>query len=134
MRHNSRVRQRPGQGLGALRAMALLAAGLALLGGAFVAGVTVGRKAPPAPADAPAVSSAALEHLDRLDDPPPSARDEGIPELKAPQVLTDSRPLEKALPLAPAKLLPPRSATAPPLQTQTQTVTPATTRTATATR
>lgn len=106
MRQNSRVRQRSGRSPGALRAMALLAAGLALLGGAFVAGVSVGRKAAPAPADTPVATRAALEHLDHLDDPPPPARDEGVPELKAPQVLTDARPLERTLPLAPAKLVP----------------------------
>lgn len=111
MRDNSRVRrQRTGTGtaLGAGQTAALLAAAVAMLGGAFVLGVTVGRRASVAPA-APAATQAAL---DRLDDPL-AVREEPAPELKAPQALTDARPIEKAMPLAPAKLVPPPAPAAP---------------------
>lgn len=111
MRENSRVRrQRSGLALGATRAVALLAVALAMLGGAFLLGVSVGHQAAAVVPATPVATRAALDHLDDL----PAMRDEAAPVLKAPQVLTDTRPIEKAMPLAPAKLVPPAIATSSP--------------------
>ncbi|HEX8907756.1 MAG TPA: SPOR domain-containing protein, partial [Anaeromyxobacteraceae bacterium] len=104
MRLNSRVRRQQFElALDARQVGALLVAALAMLGVAFVLGLSVGRQAAAAAPEAPAVATrAALDHLDA----PLAAHEEAAPELKAPQVLTDARPIEKTMPLAPAKLAP----------------------------
>ena len=119
MRENSRVRrQRSGLALGAKQVTVLLAAALAMLGGAFLAGVSVGRQATASVAvPVVATARAALDHLDD----PPAPHDEAVPELKAPQVLTDARPIERTMPLAPAKLVPAPTPVATPTPTATLT-------------
>jgi len=119
MRENSRVRrQRSGLALGAKQVTVLLAAALAMLGGAFLAGVSVGRQASASVAvPVVATARAALDHLDD----PPAPHDEAVPELKAPQVLTDARPIERTMPLAPAKLVPAPTPVATPTPTATLT-------------
>lgn len=103
MRLNSRVRRQQFElALDARQVGALLVAALAMLGVAFVLGLTVGRQAAAAAPEAPFATRTALDHLDA----PLAAHDEAAPELKAPQVLTDARPIEKTMPLAPAKLAP----------------------------
>jgi len=131
MRENSRVRrQRSGLALGAKQVTVLLAAALAMLGGAFLAGVSVGRQATASVAvPVVATARAALDHLDD----PPAPHDEAVPELKAPQVLTDARPIERTMPLAPAKLVPAPTPVATPTPTATPAATPTPTRAATPT-
>jgi DedD protein len=103
MRLNSRVRRQQFElALDARQVGALLVAALAMLGVAFVLGLSVGRQAAAAAPEAPVATRAALDHLDA----PLAAHEEAAPELKAPQVLTDARPIEKTMPLAPAKLAP----------------------------
>jgi cell division protein FtsN len=103
MRVNSRVRRQQFElALDARQVGALLVAALGMLGVAFVLGLSVGRQAAAAAPEAPVATRAALDHLDA----PLAAHEEAAPELKAPQVLTDARPIEKTMPLAPAKLAP----------------------------
>jgi cell division protein FtsN len=136
IRENSRVRrQRSGLASGGAKVTALLAAALASLGGAFLAGVFVGRQAAAGVTAAPVAARDALDHLDD----PPAEREEVAPVLKAPQVLTDARPIERTMPLAPAKLVPSAAASTTAIVSRMSTSTgnataeAAGTRTATAT-
>jgi DedD protein len=120
IRENSRVRrQRSGLASGGAKVTALLAAALASLGGAFLAGVFVGRQAAAGVTAAPVAARDALDHLDD----PPAEREEVAPVLKAPQALTDARPIERTMPLAPAKLVPSAAASTTAIVSRTSTST-----------
>ena len=83
--------------LDAKQAVAVLVASLAVVAGVFVLGMSAGRAAA---ARAPA--AAAKDPLARLDEPI-AAKEEPAPELKAHEALTANKPIDKALPVQPAK-------------------------------
>lgn len=96
MRENTRLKQQRFElALNLPQACGIVVVGLAVVASAFYLGTSVGRwsasrSAGPAPAPRDALA--------RLDEP--IAREEAPPELKAHQVLTDSRPLDAAMPVA----------------------------------
>jgi cell division septation protein DedD len=92
---NSRVRERFELALDARQVMGILAGSLVILGGTFILGVSVGRQA--GAARAPVVT-APKDPLARLDEPL-APREEPPPVLKAHQALTDSRSIDKTLPV-----------------------------------
>jgi len=98
MRENVRsTKERFELSLDAKQAVAVLVASLAVVAGVFVLGMSAGRAAAArAPAAAPKDT---LAHLDE----PIAAKDEPPPELKAHEALTAREPIEKALPVQPAK-------------------------------
>jgi septal ring-binding cell division protein DamX len=96
MRENAKVRERLGA-LGGARAWLAIGGALALLGAVFVLGLSTGKRAA---AKAPAAPEP-HEAISRLDEP--LAAKEDPPELKAHGALSSSRPIDKALPVAPAR-------------------------------
>jgi cell division septation protein DedD len=99
MRENIRLRQ-PGFEVvfDARKVCAVLLVAAVLMGATFVLGLAVGRRAGLAAAQP---SAAQTDVLSRLDEPL-AGREEPPPELNAHQALTDSRPFEKTLPVAPS--------------------------------
>jgi DedD protein len=119
MRENNRVRsQRFALSLDAGQVTAVVLGSLVLLGGAFLLGMSAGRQVSAAHA-APVATGAVLEHLDA----PLTMRDEPPPALEATRTLTDSRPIEKAMPVVAAKAGPTSTATPTPTPTATATAT-----------
>jgi cell division septation protein DedD len=101
MRDNTRVRQQRFElSLGVKQVCGVVVVALVALSGSFALGASVGRRsdAPPAAQLAPVTRDA----LARLDEPV-HGKEEPPPELKAHQVLTDSRSIEKTIPIAAAK-------------------------------
>ncbi|HTP29664.1 MAG TPA: SPOR domain-containing protein [Anaeromyxobacteraceae bacterium] len=96
MRENTRVKgPRFEVSLDAKQVCAILAVALVLLGAAFALGIGAGHRSPIGDSK-PTFDS--KDPLARLDETPVS-RDEAPPELVAHQVLTDSRSLDKAIPV-----------------------------------
>lgn len=96
MRENCRVKQQRFEvSLSAKQATCVVVGALVVLGGAFLAGMSAGRRAA-VPAEAAAAAPG--DALARLDQPLP-AREEAPPVLQAHQALTDSRALDKTLPV-----------------------------------
>ncbi|HUK66501.1 MAG TPA: SPOR domain-containing protein [Anaeromyxobacteraceae bacterium] len=94
--------------LTAKQACGVLVVALAVGGGAFYLGASVGRRS----AEGAAAAPAARDPLARLDEPLGHG-DEAPPELKAHQALVDSRSIDKSMPVftvkAPAAPVPPAS-------------------------
>jgi DedD protein len=96
MRENSRLKQQPFElSLGVKQVGAVLVTALLIMGAVFALGLGLGRRSSPAPEGAVAAPRDALA---RLDEPLP-AKDESPPELKAHQALTDSRSIDKTMPM-----------------------------------
>ena len=91
---NNRLKQAFKLSVDIRRACAVLLVSAVLLGGAFVLGMGVGRQA--ALAGQSAQPADALAHLDE----PLAPKEEPAPQLNAHQALTDSRSLEKSMPVA----------------------------------
>ncbi len=94
---NSRVKERFELAMDAKQVIAVLVGSLVILGGVFVLGITVGRQQSPPPAAATTIA-APKDALARLDEPIAS-HEEPAPELKAHQALTDTRSMDKSLPV-----------------------------------
>ncbi len=96
MRENIRSKRQPFQvSLGVKQVGAVLAVALLGVGAAFALGLGVGHKSSAAPAEPVA---APRDPLARLDEPL-TAKEEPPPELKAHQALTDSRSIDKTMPV-----------------------------------
>lgn len=108
MRENIRSKQPFHLSLGVKQAAGALVVALVVLGAIFALGLGVGRKSSP-PASQPA--GGARDALARLDDPL-AGKEEPAPELKAHQALTDSRAIEKTMPVPTATAV--AKASAPP--------------------
>ncbi|HET9599006.1 MAG TPA: SPOR domain-containing protein [Anaeromyxobacteraceae bacterium] len=99
MRENVRTgKDRFELSLDAKQAVAVLVASLAVVAGVFVLGMSAGRAAA-VRAPAPAASKDPLARLDE----PIAAKEEPPPELKAHEALTADKPIDKALPVQPAR-------------------------------
>ena len=96
MRDNIRLKQQPFElALGVKQVSAVVVAALVILGAVFALGLGVGRKSGGDPEQAPPALRDALARLDE----PIAAKEEAPPELKAHQALTDSRSIEKTMPV-----------------------------------
>jgi septal ring-binding cell division protein DamX len=96
MRENIRLKQQPfGLSLGVKQVGAVLVAALLIMGTVFALGLSLGRRSGAGPEQPLAAPRDALA---RLDDPLP-VKEEPPLELKAHQALTDSRSIEKTMPV-----------------------------------
>ncbi len=96
MHENIRLKQQRFElSLGAKQVGAFVIAALLVMGAVFALGLGVGRTSAPAPAQPAAAKGDALAPLDE----PLAAREEPPPELKAHQALTDSRSIDKTMPV-----------------------------------
>jgi len=96
MRENIRLKQPFQFSLGVKQVVAVLAAASLIMGVAFALGLGVGRKSSAAPAQP---AGASRDALARLDEPLTAGKEEPAPELKAHQALTDSRSIDKTMPV-----------------------------------